>query len=69
LFIKRSVALAILTVVNIIGTAVGFLLPPLFVESTSQVGSTKIMNEFTTLLAFEFIFALIPTSLILLFFK
>lgn len=31
-WIQRSLAMAILSVVNIIGTAVGFLIPPLFVS-------------------------------------
>lgn len=37
---KRSVALAILSVVNIIGTAVGFLIPAIFVSNDDS--DTKI---------------------------
>lgn len=33
--------MAILTVVNIIGTAVGFLIPPLFVSDTDSSDAVK----------------------------
>jgi hypothetical protein len=35
--IQRSLAMALMTVINIIGTAVGFVVPPLFVDGTKPV--------------------------------
>jgi hypothetical protein len=64
--IQRSFALAILSVANIIGTAAGFLLPPLFVDAGSSNETIKV--QFTTLLLFEFFITLIPLTLVLLWF-
>lgn len=48
MFIKRPIALAILSVSNIVGTAVGFVIPPLFVDNDAL--NEKIRTEFTGLL-------------------
>lgn len=40
--IQRSLAMAVLTVVNIIGTAIGFLIPPLFV---SELDTPQIIKD------------------------
>lgn len=51
---QRSLALALLTVVNIVGTAVGFVIPTIFVETDDSVSRDKynsnIRDEFWTLL-------------------
>lgn len=51
---QRSLALALLTVVNIVGTAVGFVIPTIFVETDDSVSGDKytsnIRDEFWTLL-------------------
>ena len=44
--------MAILTVVNIIGTAIGFLIPPLFVSNPDD--ETQVQGDFFLLLMFEF---------------
>jgi hypothetical protein len=61
------VALAVLSVVNIVGTAVGFLLPPFFVQDNDP--SDRIQSEFTALLLFEFFASLIPLTMVLLWFR
>jgi Na+/melibiose symporter-like transporter len=67
LSIKRSVALAILSVANIIGTAVGFLLPPFFVDNNAS--DEKVKSSFAALLLFEFFACLIPLTLVMLWFR
>lgn len=59
--------MAILTVVNIIGTAIGFLIPPIFVSdlSTNEV----IRDQFFVLLLVEAIIAAVSSLLIILLFK
>lgn len=63
---QRSLALAILSVANIIGTAFGFLLPPLFVDSEVN---DKIQQEFTVLLFVEFLICLLPAVAVLMWFQ
>lgn len=60
-------ALAILSVANIIGTAAGFLIPPFFVIQDDS--NDKIQSEFTALLLCEFILSLIPAFLAMLWFR
>lgn len=64
---KRPIALAILSVSNIVGTAVGFIMPPLFVENDAL--DDKIRAEFTGLLITEFVFSLLPLILVILWFR
>jgi hypothetical protein len=64
---QRSLALAILSVANIIGTAIGFLVPPLFVIDSDK--EDQIQNEFTVLLLFEFGLTIITAVLALLWFR
>lgn len=59
--------MAILSVANIIGTAAGFILPPLFVIDSDS--NDKIQSEFTVLLLFEFGLTLIPAVCVLLWFR
>lgn len=61
--------MAILSSMNIIGSAIGFLIPPLFVTSAADSAPEDVRSEFLTLLFFEFFFSLVPTVLILVFFK
>lgn len=61
-------ALSILIAVNIIGTAVGFLIPPLFV-SDPDTNSNIVQDQFFNLQIFEFGIAALSTILILIFFK
>ena len=64
---QRSLALAILTVSNIVGTAFGFLLPSFFVDAT--VSDVKVQDQFTALLFLEFFMSLIPLTMVLLWFR
>ena len=59
--------MAILTVVNIIGTAIGFLIPPLFVSKDDE--DSKIRGNFFLLLMFEFGLSAICLLLNIIFFK
>lgn len=64
--IQRSVALAILSVSNIVGTAAGFIIPPLFVDSDSP---DRIRDQFFYLLIAQFLLSVLSMALTLLRFK
>jgi hypothetical protein len=71
LTMKRSLALAFLSVINIVGTAVGFVIPTVFVETDTD-GSDKSMesvrDQFWMLLLFEFCLSVVAALLNLFFF-
>ena len=65
--------MAFLSVVNIVGTAVGFIFPTIFVDTESQApqsdkSNSLIRDQFWTLLLFEFCLAAVATLLNLFFF-
>ena len=59
--------MAVLTVVNIMGTAIGFLIPPLFVSNPTN--TKQVQSDFFLLLIFEFVLAGISLFLNAVFFK
>ncbi len=63
--------MAILTVINIVGTATGFVIPTVFVETDGD-WSDKMMetvkDQFWMLLLFQFCLAVVATLLNLFFF-
>lgn len=53
-YMKRSLALALLSVVNIVGTAVGFIIPTIFVdaEDSQANNDNQVKDQFWMLLLF-----------------
>ena len=68
---QRSLALAFLSVINIVGTAVGFVIPTVFVDTAtghSDKAEGQIRDQFWMLLLFEFCLAFVAALLNLFFF-